>query len=132
MSGRTAYLDTSAFVKLVVVEPESAALARYLRQWQLRASSTLLCAEALRAVGRRGQAHLAGARRLFGGLHLVTMDEALLERAGELQPTALRTLDAVHVATALALGADLGVFVTYDDRLAEAARAQGLVVTCPS
>jgi predicted nucleic acid-binding protein len=132
MSGRTVYLDTSAFVKLVVAEPESAALARYLRQWQWRASSALLRAEALRAVGRRGQAHVAAARRLFGGLHLVALDEALLERAGELQPPTLRPLEAVHVATALSLGADLGVFVTYDVRLADAARAQGLVVTCPS
>jgi predicted nucleic acid-binding protein len=132
MNGRTAYLDTSAFVKLVVAEPESEALVRHLRRWQSRASSALLRTEAMRAVGRRGQSHLAAARRLFGGFHLVALDDALLERAGELQPYAMRSLDAVHVATALSLGSDLGVFVTYDDRLAEAADAQGLEVSRPS
>ena len=132
MSGSAAYLDTSAFVKLVVAEPESAALTRYLRQWPARASAALLRAEALRAVGVHGQTHVAAARRLFGGLHLVTLDDALLERAGELRPDAMRALDAIHVAAALALGSDLGVVVTYDDRLAEAARAQGLEVARPA
>src|SRR5215831_9676834 len=132
MSGRTAYLDTSAFVKLVVAEVESTALGRYLRRWPARASAALLRAEAMRALGRRGQPAVAGARRLFGGLHLIALDDALLERAGELGPTAMRTLDAVHLAAALSLGSDLGVVVTYDDRLAAAARAQGLEVAAPS
>jgi len=132
MSGRAAYLDTSAFVKLVVSEPESAALQRYMRPWQWKASAALLRAEALRALGRHGQAPVAAARRLFAGLHLLALDDALLERAGELRPWTLRSLDAVHLAAALSVGSDLGVFVTYDDRLAEAARAQGLEVSSPS
>jgi predicted nucleic acid-binding protein len=131
MSGRAAYLDTSAFVKLVVREPESEALARYLRQWPWRMSSALLRAEAIRAVGRHGQRPIAAARRLFGSMHLLALDDALLERAGEIQPWALRSLDAVHLATALAVGSDLGVVVTYDDRLADGAQAQGLDVARP-
>jgi predicted nucleic acid-binding protein len=84
------------------------------------------------AVGRCGQAHVAAARRLFGAMHLVALDDALLERAGELRPWALRSLDAVHVAAAVSLGADLGVVVTYDDRMADAALAHGLEVARPA
>jgi hypothetical protein len=131
MSGRTAYLDTSAFVKLVIREPESGALLRSLRQWPWRTSSALLRTEALRAVGRQGQGAAAATRRLLAGLHLIAVDEAVLDRAGELQPWGLRSLDAVHLATALSLGSDLEVVVTYDARLAEGARALGLEVVSP-
>jgi predicted nucleic acid-binding protein len=132
MSGRTAYIDTSAFVKLVIAEPESAALARFLRRWPWRASAAVLRAEALRAVGRRDQAQLAAARRLYGALHFIALDEALLERAGELRPWPMRTLDAVHLAAALTLGSDLGVLVTYDERMTDAAVAQGIEVAAPN
>lgn len=132
MSGRTAYLDTSAFVKLVVAEPESTALARFLRRWPARASSALLRAEALRALGPLGQAQAGAGRQLFGGLHLIALDEALLDRAGELRPWTVRSLDAVHLAAALSLGSDLGVVVTYDDGLAGAAQVQGLDVAAPA
>src|SRR5215469_15164950 len=101
MSGRTAYLDTTA-------------LARYLRRWPARASAAVLRAEALRALGRIGQPQASAARQLFGGLHLISLDEQLLDRAGELRPWTVRSVDAVHLAAALALGSDLGVLVTYD------------------
>jgi predicted nucleic acid-binding protein len=132
MSGRTAYLDTSAFVKLVVAEPESRALTRYLRRWPARASAALLRTEALRALGRSGQPPVGAARQLFGGLHLIALDEALLDRAGELRPRTVRSLDAVHLAAALSLGSDLGVVVTYDRRLADASQIQGLDVASPA
>jgi predicted nucleic acid-binding protein len=132
MSARTAYLDASAFVKLVVAEPESAALTRYLRRWPARASAALLRTEALRALGRGGLPPAAAARRLFGGLHLIALDDALLDRAGELRPWTPRSLDAVHLAAAMSLGSDLGVVVTYDQRMAEAARIQGLDVAAPA
>ena len=132
MSGRTAYLDPSAFVKLVVAEPESTALARFLRRWPARASATLLRAEALRALGRLGPARAGAARQLLGGLHLIAVDDALLDRAGDLHPWTLRPADAVHLAAALSLGSDLGVVVTYDQHLADAARVQGLDVAAPA
>lgn len=131
MSGSAAYVDTSAFVKLLVAEPESAALVRYLRRWHWRASAALLRTEALRAVARAGH-DPAPVRRLCGGLHLLAVDDALLEHAAALQPWTVRTLDAVHLAAALSLGSELGVLVTYDDRLAQAALAQGLEVAGPS
>jgi len=133
MNGRTAYLDTSAFVKLLVAEPESVALGTRLRRWPDRASAGLLRTETVRALRRSGNDHLVGkARRLFKAVHLIRVDEPLLDRAGDLEPAELRSLDAVHLAAALSIGPELGVFVTYDSRLREAALSQGLDVESPS
>ena len=133
MSGRVAYLDSSAFVKLVVAEPDSAALRRVLGRWPDQVSSTLIRTEVVRALRRSGNGHLVGAaRRLIGAMRLVRLDEPLLDRASELEPAHLRTLDAIHLATAMAIGPDLGIFFTYDDRLQTAASASGLVVAAPS
>jgi len=133
MNGRIAYLDTSAFLKLVIAERDSAALQRFLGRWPERTSATLLRTEAIRALRRAGHdARVGVARQLFSAMPLIRADEALLDRAGELDPRDLRSLDAIHLATALALGADLGVVVTYDLRLAEAARQKGLAVQSPS
>jgi len=133
MSANAAYLDTSAFVKLIVAEPESAALRRRLRRWPDRVSATLLRTETIRALRRSGHAELAGrARRLFGAIHLVRIDEPLLDRAADLGPPELRSLDAIHLAAALSIGPDLSVVITYDRRLREAALAQGFEVESPS
>lgn len=132
MSGRAAYLDTSAFLKLVVEEPESAALRERLGRWPDRISATLLRTETARALRRSGNGDLIGAaRRLLGGLVLIRLDEPLLDRAGDLEPALLRSLDAVHLAAALSVGPDLGVLLTYDDRLRAAAQDQGLAVESP-
>ena len=132
MNGRSAYLDTSAFVKLIVAEPESAALRSRLGRWPDRVSATLLRTEAARALRRSGHDHLIGlARRLFAGLVLIRLDEPLLDRAGDLEPTALRSLDAIHLAAAISIGPQLGVLITYDGRLREAATAYGLDVESP-
>ena len=133
MSTDVAYLDTSAFVKLLVEEPESRALRMSLSTWQRFASSVILRTETLRALRRSGHADLVGAARgLFATMHLIVLDFSLLDRAGEIAPDDLRSLDAIHVVSSLALGADLGEFFTYDQRLAEAARYQGLPVASPS
>ncbi len=132
MSGSTAYLDTSAFLKLVKAEPESAALQEALAGWGSFASATLLRTETSRALRHSGHGHLLGdARRLMESLYLVRMDEPLLDRAGDLPPARMRSLDAVHLAAALTLGPDLGVVFTYDVRLREAAAGQGLSVEAP-
>ncbi|MDQ2729884.1 MAG: type II toxin-antitoxin system VapC family toxin [Actinomycetota bacterium] len=121
MSGRAAYLDTSAFVRLMVTEPESAALRTRLRRWPDRVSATLLRTETVRALRRSGNDHLVGAaRRMFATVHFIRLDEPLLDRAGDLGPAELRSLDTVHLAAALSIGPDLGVVVTYDDGLREA------------
>jgi predicted nucleic acid-binding protein len=71
------------------------------------------------------------ANQALGMIDLVPITTTILLRAGELQPPALRTLDAIHLATALEVG-PIDAFVTYDTRLADAARAQNLVVAAPA
>ncbi|MGH9095281.1 MAG: PIN domain-containing protein [Acidimicrobiales bacterium] len=133
MSGSVAYLDTSAFVKLLVAEPETDALRAAMGRWPQRASATLLRTETVRALRRSGHGHLVGqARRLFRSVSLVRIDEPLLDRAGDLEPVELRALDAIHLAAALALGPDLGVVFTYDSRLRDALVSNGLPVEAPA
>lgn len=126
------YLDTSAFMKLVAEEAESAALRRHLRRGHLRTSAILLETEALRAASRLSAEHLAVARQLLRGLALIQLDRPLYAMAGTLAPPELRSLDALHVAAALALGQDLADFITYDSRMIAAARNHGLPVVSPS
>jgi len=133
MAGRVAYLDSSAFVKLVVAEPESQALRRALTRWPARASATLLRVEVVRALRRSGnEQHVALARKLLRSVHLIRIDEPLLDRAGDLHPPDLRSLDAIHLAAALALSTDIGVMFAYDNRLKLAAEAFGLEVDSPA
>lgn len=133
MNARAVYLDTSAFLKLIVAERESAALHVRLRDWPTRVSAALLRTETARALRRSGNAHLIDkARRLSGSIYLVGLDYPLLDRAGEMDPVELGSLDAVHLAAALSIGSDLALFLTYDSRLARAAQAQGLEVESPN
>ena len=132
MSDRYVYLDTSAFAKLVMTEPESAALISFLRRRPLQVAATLLRTEVLRAAMRISQSHLARARRQLAGIAFIDLAPPLLDYAGTLSPPEVRSLDAIHVAAALTLGDDLGEFVTYDHRLADAARQWGLTVVSPS
>lgn len=132
MSGSAVYLDTSAFLKLLVDEPESVALRRDLGRASQHASATLLRTETTRALRRAGLPELVGpARQLFTSMVLIRLDEPLLDRAGDLEPPDLRSLDAVHLAAALSMGADLQALYTYDDRLAQAARTNGITVRAP-
>lgn len=131
MSGDVAYVDTSAFVKTVLQEPESAALAHYSRGWGRFASSALLRVELLRTVRRFGPERLALARARLAAVSVIAMDDAILEAAGLLDPPTMRSLDAIHLASAQVLGSDLGVFITYDQRLASAASSLGFAVASP-
>ena len=132
MAGPVAYLDSSAFVKLIVAEPESESLRRALARWPQRASSVLLRAETIRALRRSGnERHLPAARRLLRAVRMIRIDEPLLDRAADLEPGELRTLDAIHLASALELGLDLGVLLAYDVRLKAAAQAYGLIAESP-
>src|SRR5207302_10998752 len=132
MSAEVAYLDASAVVKLLMQEPETAALRRRLQTWPERASAALLRVELLRTVRRAGLPRLfADARRQLASIHLIRLDDDLLDRAAELEPPSMRSLDAIHLAAALGLGADLGAVVTYDARMSSAAQALGLPVIGP-
>lgn len=126
------YLDTSALVKLVVEEPETEAL----RTWLAAAdrspvSSDLARTELLRAVRRAAPERTVRAREVLDAITLVTVRTAIFEQAGRLDPPVLRTLDALHLAAALDLGDDLEAVVTYDERLAQAAQANGLPTIAP-
>jgi hypothetical protein len=130
------YLDASAIVKLAALESETAALRVHLAQYDSRVTSRLATVEVTRALARRGADTMsAGADPLsevMRNLHLVELDEAVAARAAAIQPTTLRSLDAIHLASALALGEELAAVVTYDARLASAAGAAGITVLAPA
>src|ERR1700741_17638 len=111
------YLDSSALVKLVIAEAESGALRRYLDSEPERASCTLARVEVLRAVRGQSVAARTRARRLLQRLHLVPIDDDLLDAAAMLDPRILRSLDAIHLAAAQLFGDELTAVVTYDRRM---------------
>lgn len=126
------YLDTSAFVKLLVAEAESAAVRSFLADHGgRRVSSALLRTESLRAVRHLGPDALATVREGLRRVDLIGIDDRILDGAGTLEPRILRTLDAIHLATAIAVGDDLEAIVTYDERMIDAARLVGLPTATP-
>jgi uncharacterized protein len=127
------YVDTSALAKLVVAEAESAALVAWLDDTgRDLVSSDLARTELVRAVRRAVPDRLVRARAVLDAVTLVELTTATFEAAGRLDPTLLRTLDALHLAVALDLGDDLEGIVTYDERLAGAARAHGVAAHAPA
>jgi hypothetical protein len=127
------YIDASAALKLVVEERESSALADALAGDQL-ISSEICRVELARAIRRLGLGQ--GAELLVRGvverIELLRLDDQILDRASEVGPTDLRTLDAIHLASALAIGRELDAVVTYDRRLAAAAEGAGFAVLTPT
>lgn len=127
------YLHTSAFVKLIRGEGETSALQAFLRQrpGAPLVSSALLVVETRRAILREAPGQLARADLLLTRIDQVDVTRAVLEAASRLPDPALRSLDAIHLATALQLDQDLEALVTYDSRLAAAAERQKLPVATP-
>jgi len=126
------YLDSSAYVKVLVDETESGALRAFLAAGGARrVSSALLRTEALRAVRHLGSDALAIVRDGLRRVDLIEIDDRILDSAGILEPRVLRTLDAIHLATALAIGDDLDAIVTYDERMIAAAEMLGLATETP-
>jgi uncharacterized protein len=126
------YLDTSAAVKLVVGEPESRALSKWAQAHaESVVSSDLLRTELLRATRRGAPDQMTRARGVLDSITLLALPTATFERAAELEPAVLRSLDAVHLAAALSLGDELDGMVTYDERQAEAAALHGVSVIAP-
>ena len=126
------YVDTSALVKMIVYEQETNALSG----WLLQQDEPLVCcdlvrAELVRATRRRHSDRVVRARQVLEAIVLTRLTPAILDHAGRLDPIGMTTLDAVHMAAALDLGDDLSGLVTYDDRLAAAAEANGVAVLAP-
>jgi predicted nucleic acid-binding protein len=128
---RATYVDSSAIVKLVVREPESAALGRFLRTRRPLVSSALARVEVERACLAAGDAVRDRAREVIARFELVRINERVLTTAASLLPSDIRSLDAIHLASASILGPSLRAVVTYDDRMAAAARGLGWKVFAP-
>lgn len=128
---RLTYLDSSAIVKLAVAEPESRALRRYLSRRQPLVSSALGRTEVTRALLPSGPEAVARGQEVLRRIQLVRVNDPVLNDAGRMRPNELRSLDAIHLASALLLGAAVKLIVTYDERMAAAAQASGWSVAAP-
>ena len=130
--GGIAYADASALVKLVLDEPEALTLERQLDAHDRVLTSAVGVVEFARAVRRAaGEEGVAAARAVIAGLVVVPLSQAVRRAAQELEPSGLRTFDAIHVASARIGALRLGGFYCYDRRLCEAAAAAGLPVESP-
>jgi predicted nucleic acid-binding protein len=126
------YLDTSAFVKLAIPEPETAALIAAIPAQARLVASEILEVEALRASRRvAGEDGATATRTQLAGVRLLPLTDQIRRRACELEPATLRSLDAIHVATALDLGELLACMYAYDARMASAASDVGIQVHAP-
>jgi len=128
------YFDTSALVKLVFEETESAALAEWLsvREDVPKISSDLSTIELLRTCRRVDDGAVEGANLLLRGIDLLPLDRAIVEKAATLVPSELRSLAAIHLASALSVKTSLTALVAYDVRLCSAAAEAGIEVISPA
>jgi len=128
------YLDSSALVKLVQGETESPALRQYLRRHRAdgRVTSALARVEVVRSVSGGGAGAISHARRTLARVDQIHLDRSLLDEAATLAPsTVLRSLDAIHLASARLLGSDLRAVVSYDERMVAVAIGLGMPVERP-
>ena len=127
------YLDTSALAKLVHQEKETDALMEWLEQradlpW---VASSLVEVELVRAVRVAEPAALAQIPTVVARLGMLEIDGIVRGNAAAVLPATVRSLDAIHLATAIEIAADLTAVVTYDKRFGEAAEAAGLTWAAP-
>lgn len=136
LGGPVTYLDSSALVKLVVREDETPALRSWLAQHRdhRQATSVIAQVEVRRAVRRAaptdGAAH-SRAVAVLGAVERIALGPDIAQSAALLEPADLRSLDAIHLASALSIGSDLAALVAYDARLIDAARALGMAALGP-
>lgn len=131
MSGRTAYLDPTAIVRLVRNEPGAAEMTGLLRGMSNRVTSVVSRAEVARAIALSDPDALGRATDLMARLALVQLDPGIVTSASALRPATLGTVGAIHVASALLLADSLDAFLTYDPAIASAARGASLPVESP-
>jgi predicted nucleic acid-binding protein len=119
-------------LKLVIREAETSALEAYLAQCDGVVASRLVVVECLRAARRAAHVRLLQTvRQVLEAVYLLEITPAILEQAAMAGSPLLRTLDAIHLATALSIDDPELAVIVYDERLAKAARAAGLTVVQP-
>jgi predicted nucleic acid-binding protein len=128
---RVTYLDASAIVKLVAREPESPALRTHLQRRRPLVSSALARTEVIRALLALGEPAVKRGHDVLARIAFVRISDRIIRTAGELMPIELRSLDAIHLATAQQFDTDLRHVVTYDERMIDSARALGLKTASP-
>ena len=128
---RVTYVDSSALVKLAVREPESQALRRHLVRRGSLACSALARVEVARALMSLGEHAIRRGDEVLSRIDLVRINDRVLRAAAALMPAELRSLDAIHLATAQQFGGELHRIVTYDNRMATAAETLGWRVEQP-
>ena len=127
-----AYVDSSALLKLVVSEGETAALEADLATRDGLVTSSIAVVECHRAARRAGDRRILQRTELvLESVYLLDFTAVVLERASTLHPVGIRSLDAIHLASALSVDERDMEVITYDDRMADAARANGLRVQQP-
>lgn len=126
------YVDSSAIVKLVAIEAETSVLSEFLAPRHPLVSSALATTEVHRAVLPLGDKFLRQARDVLARFELVRVSDEVLEDAGRLEPLSLRSLDAIHLATAALFGSTLGGVISYDRRMRNAALSYGWRVHSPA
>jgi predicted nucleic acid-binding protein len=127
----TVYLDASALVKLVAPEAESDSMASFVASHRSQSTSVVGLVEVRRAAARRPGVTATRLEDVLTRVIGIAFDPDVAAAAATIGSPVLRTLDAIHLASAAALGSDLEALVTYDRRLAEAARALGMPVASP-
>ena len=128
---RLTYVESSAIVKLAVAEPESQALRRFLSRRRQLVTSALARTEVARALMPGGTEAVSRGEEVLRRIQLVRLNDRVLREAGRMEPAELRSLDAIHLASARQLGSSVKQIVTYDERMAEAATASGWSVAAP-
>jgi predicted nucleic acid-binding protein len=128
-----AYIDASAMVKLIVAEPESEALVATIRsEWGQLLASEILAVEVARAALRMASTTPAAVAKRLRSVALLPLTPEVRKVASRVGPPGLRTLDAIHLATALSASDRIGAVLTYDARLASACTGAGLAVLAPA
>jgi predicted nucleic acid-binding protein len=130
LAGSRAYVDASAYLKLLFNEHETPTLEAVITEWPDLVSSELLEVEMHRAAYRAGLP-AADCDRLLDAVSLVAFDESIRRASQRIAHPLLRAGDAIHLATAASLGIDLGVLFAYDKRMLDGALLEGLRAWAP-
>jgi len=125
------YLDTSALGRILLAEPDAAAIRQTLARYDAWWSSALLIVELRRLAARENLEAIA--ERLLSGVRTVAVDAASLERASRLQPSEVRTLDAIHLDAAVELHgrSEVAAVLTYDRQVQTGCAHHGLPIEAP-